>query len=459
MYASKTYDTPLLTANGTMGGSSFAVFGGGTATNGDVWNAFDGDPATYYRADNTLANQYIIMYFPIPLFLVDLNIKSLYSSTYHNEWGSIATGEIDGSNDNSTWVKVSDISNSTRGAYTIIVNSTTAYKYYRLNPATFLSDTVLHIAELKIIARYNDEDTSVIGTDKDKITANNLNEVTTYANKVNTIAGSILSVPAGVTVGNISKPTDLSNIQNAINNLENLLSLNCCQQGAGNCCQGCQTIGCQSSTCQSATCQTCQGCQSLSCQSTSWKHQCRNCDCGGSCFIGNTLVLMSNYIMKKIKDVKIGDKVITATGVGTVTKIHRSILGNKRSIYTFKDKSLYFTGEHQMWIKKDNKEYFGVVDWTQHMREKDELRYPEFKGRTLSIDPMLIDKPVQFATVNGWKLDEPIMDRSFNDDTEVYGLFVDGSHTMIANGYLVAGFPDERDFDYSTLKWNGLFGK
>ena len=72
---------------------------------------------------------------------------------------------------------------------------------------------------------------------------------------------------------------------------------------------------------------------------------------------------------------------------------------------------------------------------------------------------MLIDDMVQFATVNRWKLDEPIIDRSFNDDTEVYGLFVDGSHTMIANRYLVAGFPDERDFNYSTLKWNGLFVK
>lgn len=219
------------------------------------------------------------MYFPIPLFLVDINIKSLFNSSSHKELGTIATGEIDGSNDNSTWVKVSDISNSICGAYTLVVNSTTAYKYYRLKPATFLSDTVMHIAELKIIARYNDEDTSIIGTDEDKITANNLNEVTTYANKVNTIAGSILSGPTSVTVGDISKPTDLSNIQNAINNLENLLSLNCCQQGAGDCCQGCQTIGCQTQTCQSATCQTCQGCQSSSCQS-----QCSECSqCTSDC--------------------------------------------------------------------------------------------------------------------------------------------------------------------------------
>lgn len=186
-----------------------------------------------------------------------------------------------------------------------------------------------------------------------------------------------------------------------------------------------------------------------------------NCDCGGgqSCFIAGTLILMADFSWKPVEQLDSGDKVRGLTGVNTVIAPYKNVLGSRRSIMTFTDRSLSWSGEHLLWVRTDNDEFFGTCDFNHHLREKDAARFPEFKGYTLSErEAIIICKPVEFAHLTGWKMDEPVVAREYGDATHVYTAILDGDHTMIANGYVAGGFVHDDDVDYSKIHWNGLAG-
>lgn len=132
----------------------------------------------------------------------------------------------------------------------------------------------------------------------------------------------------------------VTELRDAIQRLQNLTPN--VQNCGYNPCQSCQSYTCQSSSCQ--TCQTCQRCQT--CQS-----QC-NCDCdssgvcGGSCFIAGTLILMDDFSWKPVEQLVSGDRVQGLTRVNTVIAPYKNTLGNRRSIMTFSDRSLCWSGEH-----------------------------------------------------------------------------------------------------------------
>jgi hypothetical protein len=182
-----------------------------------------------------------------------------------------------------------------------------------------------------------------------------------------------------------------------------------------------------------------------------------NCDCDCStCFVAGSLVLMADYTLKPIEMIEAGEKIIGINGtINTVKFRDETILGNKRSMMTFKDRSLYWTGEHPLWIKTlEGEEYFGVYDYNQYEREHNmELINPHtgekiiHQGLTKK-KPIIITKPVFFSTIIGWKLDDAFIDRSFPDNTKIYSLYTDGSHTMYVNGYLVSAFATDVDFEY-----------
>lgn len=250
--------------------------------------------------------------------------------------------------------------------------------------------------------------------------------------------------------------TAISALEGYAKNVDNCGYTNCCESCQDTCaCQSCQTSKCQS--CQNAC--TCQS-KSSKCQSCE-RCQLSQCNCGNSCsscFIAGTKILMANGIWKPIEMVSIGEYVQGPVGINKVIGTQYTHLGNRRCIWTFNDKSIYFSGEHLFWISKKDKEFFGVVDMTQHLLEKDIELCPQYEGLTLSIDALVIDRPVYYATIDGWKHDEPIIARGYGNDTELYELVLDGSHMMFANGYLVAANAHDDDFDYNKLHWNGLKG-
>lgn len=242
--------------------------------------------------------------------------------------------------------------------------------------------------------------------------------------------------------------TAISALEGYAKNVDNCGYTNCCESCQDTCaCQSCQTSKCQS--CQN-TC-SCQSCQTSKCQS------CQK-QCGGSCLLAGTLILMSDKTWKPIETITAGEFVYGIGGINKVLGTQRTFLGNRRALWTFKDKSIFFSGEHLFWVKKTGTEFFGVADMTQHIREKDVELFPQFKGLTINRDVICINKPVKFATIDGWKLDEPIIAREYGSCTPLYELVLAGSHTMIANGYVTGGNAHDDDFDYDSVHWNGLKG-
>lgn len=186
-------------------------------------------------------------------------------------------------------------------------------------------------------------------------------------------------------------------------------------------------------------------------------------DGGNSCFIAGTMVLMGDLSTKPIEDIVSGDKVIGVDGlINNVIEPYSVKLGNKRNIIKFADNSLIWSAEHLLWVKDDNgNEYWGTHDYHQYNREKGIYNLNgieiDYKGLTKK-EPIIIHKPMYYANLNGWIYDEPIIDRTYGDDTYIYSMAVDGSHSYIVNGYVASGFVDDTDYDYSRCRWGGING-
>lgn len=137
---------PALKANGSPGGTSFAVSRSSYASNSqalckDAYGVFDGDKQTYWRASGT--NENIVFYYPIPLKVKSIVITPFYSA--------ITTVNIEGSNTNGDWVQLASMNPNTVNEFTLSVNSSNAYKYHRVT-FTVASGNV-HIADMQINAK------------------------------------------------------------------------------------------------------------------------------------------------------------------------------------------------------------------------------------------------------------------------------------------------------------------
>jgi hypothetical protein len=144
-YTYESWTQPTLSANGSMGGSSFACTGSAeTNSNGDrkFFHAFDNNSDTYWR--NNSGSGYITFYNPKPLKVT--NIK--WSYFYSHPTG----GNVQGSDNNSTWTTIVTWTNSTAGDFNIKLNSNTKYyKYYKIN-ITGVNNDVIHCKGLTITA-------------------------------------------------------------------------------------------------------------------------------------------------------------------------------------------------------------------------------------------------------------------------------------------------------------------
>lgn len=124
-----TFTRPNLTANGTMGGSSFAVRTNKTETC-PLWQAFDGSGSTYcYLVGGTVTQGNIDIYNPSPLKV------SSFSITSYDSQEMITGGIIYASNDDSTYTSLGSFTTSVSGANgTIAIPSGSQgfYKYYRI---------------------------------------------------------------------------------------------------------------------------------------------------------------------------------------------------------------------------------------------------------------------------------------------------------------------------------------
>lgn len=126
---------PILTANGTIGGDSY----GCTASHENLpaWYAFDGDVAIGDRCWWTAHGKasetnpcWITYYSPTAIIPTGMWIMNEVTSP-----ANMKNAYIQGSNDNSTWdtlYTITDRPNTTGLGITYTLNTTTAYKYFRL---------------------------------------------------------------------------------------------------------------------------------------------------------------------------------------------------------------------------------------------------------------------------------------------------------------------------------------
>lgn len=235
----------------------------------------------------------------------------------------------------------------------------------------------------------------------------------------------------------------IDELRAAVNMLESKFSNNC---NCNNCCQ--TQCGCQS-------CQSCQSCQK----------QCSACI---SCFPPGIPVLMGDMTWKLIELIKPGEYVIGIEGKPIkVLATPRVPLGKYRAMWKFPDNSLVFSGEHPFWIQKYGKQWWGVVDIVQDMRENRGETWIDEETRIL-VNYGRVDPPMwpiiggeKFAYLDGWRIQYPELDKSriYPDDFTLYTLITEGSHTMIANGYVCSAFAldtNPKEYDHHKTDWRGL---
>ena len=143
---------PVLTANGTMGGDSFAV---------TTYYAWDGNASTYAQFFTNGLNE-TFFYNPNPL-----KISTMKFSYYSTAW--VTSGEIYGSNDNISYTLLTEFGHSGNTG-TVEVNNLTPYKYFKIKILGANGNNgygYLIIADIIQIDVTAQEQTAIEGTESD----------------------------------------------------------------------------------------------------------------------------------------------------------------------------------------------------------------------------------------------------------------------------------------------------
>lgn len=142
------FSQPTLSANGTLGGASFAVTASSEYSTYYAYKAVDNNNSTFWGSNSGLP-AYFVFYNP--------NALKISSLTFKNTTTDVITAyTLYGSNDNSTYTTIGSYTNSvtTSGAsWTTQINSSEFYKYHKI-VATSGTTTYAGITQLDITAIY-----------------------------------------------------------------------------------------------------------------------------------------------------------------------------------------------------------------------------------------------------------------------------------------------------------------
>lgn len=185
---------------------------------------------------------------------------------------------------------------------------------------------------------------------------------------------------------------------------------------------------------------------------------------GGSCFTGDSLVLMNSGQLKRIDEIESGDIVKTAFGESAVIYIHKPFLGNRDIILHPGDKCKT-SAEHPFWAKNKitGEQWWITRDLAQWTLEHEET----IAAGLVASDKkaIYITDPTDwlFATVDGW-VDAAWMALKGPPDTQLYHLHLDNSGGYFVDGYLVEdggvayneGTLVKTNYRFGDEKWLGL---
>ena len=132
-YTYSSWTQPVLTANGTLGGDSFAVTESGSYNDSNpAYRVFDSDTSSHCIFDKS--SGYLMFYNPNPLKVTELTITNAVSDI----WGTraLTAGTVYGSNNGTAFNKIKDFTNSTTegsAGWSIDMSANTqGYKYYKI---------------------------------------------------------------------------------------------------------------------------------------------------------------------------------------------------------------------------------------------------------------------------------------------------------------------------------------
>lgn len=144
------FQQPILTENGTMGGDSFACYCPTVFGSYEPWKAFN-EILNYEEVFAAVGiSGSLYFYNPNPLRIKALTVYNRASGPYVRP---VYTMTVYASNDNNDWILLTTYNNTKYKAdevWSVPVNSTEFYKYFRLDITTKETDIVIN--ELKIVA-------------------------------------------------------------------------------------------------------------------------------------------------------------------------------------------------------------------------------------------------------------------------------------------------------------------
>lgn len=152
-----SWTQPVLSANGTLGGDSFACSPSSTEEYLNwypAWKAFDNTNSTAWSCVGSTGH--MIFYNPAALKVSSIKITNPTNNSGILNFHSVATaGNIQASNDSTNWIQIATYTNSSTTSgqtWTINVNSSNFYKYYKIEITSSSNNNNTCLAEVAITA-------------------------------------------------------------------------------------------------------------------------------------------------------------------------------------------------------------------------------------------------------------------------------------------------------------------
>lgn len=144
----KPFKQPSLSANGVLGGNSFAVAAQSTNSNYPAWYAMNSNNSDYWHSGNYSTGIWYTFYNPEPIILEKISM-SIYGNHCMNQY------TLFGSNTNDNWQVIQSGSCATSGTVTIQVEEQNqqAFKYFKLYGENFSSGYWI-VYTFSLTARY-----------------------------------------------------------------------------------------------------------------------------------------------------------------------------------------------------------------------------------------------------------------------------------------------------------------
>ena len=155
-YDERVFEQPVLTANGTLGGDSFAVASNVVQYSGhDVFKLFNNDTAYGFHSLQGTVTGYIDLYDPNPLKITNILVNNQNAGGSANR--ASTAGTIYGSNNGSDWELITSYTNTVQGInaqWNIDLSSNNKYyKYYRLESTACGTGGYWTIGEITLTAQ------------------------------------------------------------------------------------------------------------------------------------------------------------------------------------------------------------------------------------------------------------------------------------------------------------------